>query len=148
MVRVLRLSFEKLCEGFKDEFGIDVKRKLTTPSIADEFFRNKVYIPNGNLYEVGGHVREFMSRAIYGGRCMCAYNKKWYTTKKIYDYDAVSLYPSAMSRLWTAEGKPSVLQIDDVNKIWSTMPDYMQRFNPMCLIEIKEKTSLLQDKRK
>ena len=37
-VRVLRLSFEKLCEGFKDEFGIDVKRKLTTPSIADEFF--------------------------------------------------------------------------------------------------------------
>ena len=128
-IRILRESFEKLCDGFEKEFGVDVKSKLTTPAIADEYFRRQVYEPNGKLYEVGGHVREFMARAIYGGRCMCAFNKKWHTTKKICDYDAVSLYPSAMRRLWTVEGKPEVLQVPDVNRVWTTLPDYLEPYN-------------------
>ncbi len=80
-VRILRLAFEKLCEGFLSEFNIDVKKILTTPTLANEFFNRSVYYPNGNLYYVGGHVRQFLSRAVYGGRCMCAYNKKWHSVK-------------------------------------------------------------------
>ena len=100
-----------MAEGFLNEFGIDAKTKLTTPALANEYFRKMVYEPNGNMYEVGGNVREFMSKYIYGGRCMTAYNKKWHSTKPIYDFDAVSLYPSAMRRLWCVEGKPEVLNV-------------------------------------
>ena len=128
-VRILREAFEKLCKGFMDEFQINVKECLTTPALANKFFSREVYEPNGNLYMVGGHVREFISRAVYGGRCMTAYNKKWHTTKNICDYDAVSLYPSAMRRLWTVEGKPKVLKVEDSEKIYSSMPDYLLPFN-------------------
>ena len=31
------------------------------------------------------------------------------------DYDAVSLYPSAMARLWTVEGKPKVIEQEQLN---------------------------------
>ena len=127
-VRILRESFEKLCEGFKKEFDIDVRTKLTTPSVAYEYFRQKVFIPNGNIYETGGHVRAFMSRAVYGGRCMCAFNRKWHSTRPIYDYDAVSLYPSAMNRLWTVEGKPEVLN-HDTSIVYNCMPDYLMKYN-------------------
>ena len=33
-VRILRLNFEKLTEGFMKEFNINVKECLTTPSLA------------------------------------------------------------------------------------------------------------------
>ena len=128
-VRILREAFEKLCKGFMDEFKIDVKECLTTPSLANKFFSREVYEPNGNLYYVGGHVREFISRAVYGGRCMCAYNKKWHTTKSIYDYDAVSLYPSAMRRLWTVEGKPEVLKVVNPEIVYKQMPEYLLPYN-------------------
>lgn len=128
-VRILREAFEKLCDGFKNEFNIDVKNILTTPALANEFFNQNVYYPNKNLYYLGGHVRDFVSRAVYGGRCMCAYNKKWHSTKDIYDYDAVSLYPSAMRRLWTVEGKPEVLNVPDTSIIFNSMPDYLKPYN-------------------
>lgn len=129
-VKILRLAFEKLCDGFMKEFNIDVKNILTTPTLANEFFNRNVYYPNGHLYAVGGHVRQFISRAVYGGRCMCAYNKKWHSVKPIYDYDAVSLYPSAMHRLWTVEGKPEVLNIpDDVkDNVYNNIPEYLTKY--------------------
>ena len=141
-VRILREAFEALCQGFKDEFKLDVKQYLTTPALANAFFQQTTYYPNHNLYEVGGHVRMFMSRAITGGRCMCAYNKKWHTTKKIYDYDAVSLYPSAMRRLWTVEGIAEELMVPNPEMIYSSMPDYLQKYNTLngtgaFVIEIK-----------
>ena len=46
---------------------------------------------------------------------MCAYNKKWHVHANLCDYDAVSLYPSAMSRLWTVEGIPKVIEHDQLN---------------------------------
>ena len=128
-VKILRLSFEKLTEGFMKEFNIDVKKCLTTPSLANKFFNETVYIPNGNLYQVGGNVRIFMEDAVYGGRCMCAFNKKWAINKDLFDYDAVSLYPSAMKRLWTVEGIPEVLKVKEPERIYSSLPDYLQKYN-------------------
>jgi len=61
-----------------------------------------VYEPNGNMYEVGGNVREFMSRAIYGGRCMSTYNKKW-----------------------CIESKPEVLNVINPGKVYNSIPDYL-----------------------
>ena len=40
-------TFEKLCEDFKQPpFNLDVRQYLTMPSLANEFFRKTVYIPN------------------------------------------------------------------------------------------------------
>ena len=40
---------------------------------------------------------------------MTRQNKKWHCTEKLYDYDACSLYPSAVHRLKLATGKPIVV---------------------------------------
>ena len=114
-VRILRESFNIFRAGFKSDFNIDVFNFVSISSLANEVFKQNVYIPNKNLYKLGGHVRHFCSKAVYGGRCMCAYNKKWHIKKNICDYDAVSLYPSAMARLWTVEGKPKVIEDNQLN---------------------------------
>lgn len=114
-VRILRESFNIFRAGFQTDFNIDVFKFISISSLANEVFRQNVYIPNHHLYKLGGHVRHFCSKAVYGGRCMCAYNKKWHVHANLCDYDAVSLYPSAMSRLWTVEGIPKVIEHDQLN---------------------------------
>ena len=114
-VRILRESFNIFRTGFKSDFNIDVFKFISISSLANEVFRQNVYIPNHNLYKLGGHVRHFCSKAVYGGRCMCAFNKKWHIHANLCDYDAVSLYPSAMARLWTVEGTPKVIEDEQLN---------------------------------
>lgn len=59
------------------------------------------------LYKVSGNLREFISKAITGGRVQCLERtKKQVINKKIADYDGVSLYPSAISRLCKESGLP------------------------------------------
>ena len=43
---------------------------------------------------------------------MCAYNKKWHVKAPLYDFDAVSLYPSAMAELSIPLGRPKVIPKD------------------------------------
>ena len=114
-VRILRESFNVFRKGFLEDFKIDVIHFISISSLANEVFNQNVYYPNKHLYKVGGHLRHFLSKAVYGGRCMCAYNKKWHVHENICDYDAVSLYPSAMARLWTVEGKPKVIEDYQLN---------------------------------
>lgn len=126
-VNVLRQSFEKFCSDFSVEFGLNPKDFISAPSLANEYFNVHVY-NDRNLYKVGGHVRLFMQNAIKGGRCMCAFNKRWNVEGKISDYDAVSLYPSAMNRLWTVEGMPEVLKVENADKVYSSMPEYLKKY--------------------
>ena len=114
-VRILRLGFNEFRKGFLKDFNIDPFDYISISSLANEVFNQRVYYPNKNLYKLGGHVRQFCARAVYGGRCMCAYNKKWHVKKQLCDFDAVSLYPSAMARLYTVEGKPKVIEPEQLN---------------------------------
>ena len=135
-VNILRQAFNQFAEDFKKEFSIDPFDFISISSLANEVFKQNVYYPNGNLYEVGGHVREFLAQAVYGGRCMCAYNKKWHIKDiPISDYDAVSLYPSAMSRLYTVEGKPQVLNKVFANNL-TTIPEELSKYSAY-VIEIR-----------
>ena len=114
-VKILRLGFNQFRQGCIKDFKLDPFEFISISSLANEYFNRNVYYPNGNLYKLGGHIRKFCAQAIYGGRCMTAYNKKWHTTKPLYDFDAVSLYPSAMHRLYTVEGIPEVLKPEQLN---------------------------------
>lgn len=63
------------------------------------------------IYKCNGPLRTTILQANRGGRCMVADNGKFYYSAaknngvKLQDYDAVSLYPSAMRRLWVSTGQ-------------------------------------------
>ena len=59
-------------------------------------FAKKYGCFNG-CYELSGKPQNFIQRCVSGGRTMTAENKKQYIEGKIQDFDAVSLYPSAMN---------------------------------------------------
>lgn len=118
-VEVLKQGLNIFCDSIKSDFEIDAINYLSVSSIADAIFNKQVYSKIGNLYRVGGIVREFLSYAVHGGRVMPSENKKWaYKISPddvsngygLCDFDAVSLYPSAMARLWLVDGKPEVFE--------------------------------------
>ena len=134
-VNILRIAFNSFVSDFNKEFLINPLNFISISSLANEVFKKRVYYPNKNLYEVGGHVREFMSQAVYGGRCMCAENKKWHIKDvPIVDYDAVSLYPSAMKRLYTVEGVPEVINFEASNL--TSIPQELQKYSAY-IVEIR-----------
>src|SRR6185295_4617952 len=63
-----------------------------------------------NCYKLGGQIRKFIQKCVVGGRCMIANNNKCIIKKKLSNFDAVSLYPSAMSRMGFLKGKPFILK--------------------------------------
>jgi hypothetical protein len=71
----------------------------------------KAYGCLDGVYELSGKPQNFILRCISGGRCMLANNEKIYVeNSKIQDFDAVSLYPSAMSIMsGVPMGKPKVI---------------------------------------
>ena len=116
-VNVLRVGFNEFRNStLQDPINLDVDDYVSAASLANDYMKRNVFYPNGHLYEVSGVVLDFLMKAVYGGRCMTRANKRWYVNKIIDDFDACSLYPSAMRRLWTVEGRPVVLSkhlIDD-----------------------------------
>ena len=103
----LKKGLEKFNETIKDITGnLSIYESLTISSLTDKYMKlNGAY---DNVYEVCGNLREYISKAVYGGRV--AVNEK-YKKKviegKISDYDGVSLYPSAINRLCREIGLPT-----------------------------------------
>ena len=65
-------------------------------------------------YLLAGKPQDFLSRCVSGGRTMTANNEKIVVDKKIQDFDAVSLYPSAMKAMpGIPKGKPKVLSTEE-----------------------------------
>ena len=46
---------------------------------------------------------------------MTRLNKRYIVHEELADFDAVSLYPSAMARLYCVKGKPEVLKAEELN---------------------------------
>jgi hypothetical protein len=96
---------------------MDIFDITTAPSLANEYLNKNVFYPNGNLYSYSGKLQDYIMGAVYGGRCMTKQNKRWLVDNVILDdFDACSLYPSAMARLFTVEGLPQIIPdnyIDD-----------------------------------
>ena len=111
-VNILRKGFEWFRNSLIKEFNIDAYNFVSIPSIANRFMEMNCYWINRNLYDLANTPREFISRCITGGRCMLADNVKHKVDNVIVDFDAVSLYPSAMNRLYCLEGIPKVLTKD------------------------------------
>jgi hypothetical protein len=97
---------------------ISIFHCLTISSLTDKYMiKNGAY---DGVYSVQGNLREYISRAVYGGRV--AVNEK-YKKKviegKVADYDGVSLYPSAINRLCREIGIPTgeAKRVSDKNRV-------------------------------
>jgi hypothetical protein len=91
------------------EFGLDVYDFITISNIANRVMEERVYWSNGNLYDLANKPREFISKRVHGDQCVMNSNQKQMSNEELVDFDAVSLYPSAMKRLYCFEGVPKVL---------------------------------------
>ena len=108
-VEVLKKGVEKFGEWIDEALNIDVRMFYTIPSIAHEYFMKRGCYDD--TFSCGGVVREFINRCLVGGRTMLKENQKQMKIIKTADYDAVSLYPSAMKRMrGFLRGKPKVIQ--------------------------------------
>lgn len=112
-VNILLQGFEKFRNDMIKEFGLDTYKYLSNSSLAYDYMNKNCYAKNGNIYLLSGKPREFISRCVQGGRCMTKDNEKQMFISdgntSISDFDAVSLYPSAINRLYLLEGIPKVL---------------------------------------
>jgi hypothetical protein len=114
--KVLKEGYEIFRQWFLEGTNIDIDNKLTLASVGYTYAINEGVFDG--LYSLSGTPSLFISKAVRGGRVMTNKNEKIKCNKILNDFDAVSLYPSAMERLGgLLKGKPKVLKTTDYNII-------------------------------
>ena len=74
--------------------GLDVDSYITFQPLANSFMlKSGCY---DNVFQISGVLQQFISLCVVGGRVMVNSNKMYHVKKKTADFDACSLYPSAM----------------------------------------------------
>lgn len=91
-------KFKLLCE---DMFMLNPLNSLTISAYSYKIMKIKCF---KGLKEYNGDIKNFIRKSITGGRCMIANNTKIRVVNKVVDFDACSLYPSAMHRLYLPTG--------------------------------------------
>lgn len=88
---------------------IDIDNKLTIASLAHQYFMDMDCYDG--VYKLGGIPQLFIQGCVVGGRTMTANNEKINIEERVNDFDAVSLYPSAMARMpGFLKGKPKIVE--------------------------------------
>ncbi|ELP84425.1 hypothetical protein EIN_071460, partial [Entamoeba invadens IP1] len=108
-VRILKEGHTQFRIDNLSSLNIDVDKFISISALAYNYFTTHVYSKIKDLKQYSGKVREYIQGTVYGGRCMTRDNKKWHVRDELYDYDACSLYPSAIHRLKLATGKPILI---------------------------------------
>jgi len=139
--KVLHDGYNTFKKWIIESFDIDIDDVLTSASLAHKYFikMNCYY----DVYQLSGVPQRFIQGCVVGGRTMISENKKeWIDDKIINDFDAVSLYPSAMARLkGFLKGKPKV--ITNLNYNWLSNQDGYFVDIKINKIGIKRKFSLM-----
>jgi len=87
-----------------DSVSLNIDNILTIPSLSHQYFiKNNCY---EDVYEIGGTPQRFIQKSAVGGRCMTNSNLMIVCYDILNDFDAVSLYPSAMSMMGFLKGMP------------------------------------------
>ena len=105
--KVLMNGYEVFRWWVLEHTELDVDTFITIQSMASSFMlKSGCY---DNVYQVSGVIQQFISRCVVGGRVMTNSNKQYHVKRKIADFDACSLYPSAMHRmLGFSKGEPDI----------------------------------------
>ena len=93
-VEVLKQGYKTFRKWILESMDIDILEKLSLPQIAFTYQYNEGCFEG--VYKVSGLVREFIQKCSSGGRVMTRDNEKHHVTDELNDFDAVSLYLTAM----------------------------------------------------
>jgi hypothetical protein len=108
-VRVLESGYNIFKSWIETMINLNIDKVLTTASLAHKYF-----IEEGcydDIFQFSGVPRMFFQKFVIGGRTMCSENKKSIRVGKVNDFDAVSLYPSAMNRMdGFLKGLPKIIK--------------------------------------
>lgn len=112
---ILKKCYSVFREWCLNDFKLDIDEILTIPSLAERYFKNCGCFDG--CYKLSGLPQLFISRSVVGGRTMMRNNKKEIIENQILnDFDAVSLYPSAMARInGFLKGLPKVIKSSNLN---------------------------------
>jgi hypothetical protein len=148
---VLASGFKKFAGWIKEAFKVSVYDFVSLPSLANECF-----VLNGSFagcVQLSAVMRDFIQKSVLGGRCMTSENKKLIREGHISDFDAVSLYPSAIAQLGYLKGAPKVLTDTQLNMQFLNKQDgyFIEIKNIVCrkyrkfpLLPIKDDKGSLQ----
>lgn len=102
---------------------LDCFKELTISSMAHKYMINNVYSQTGDedIYTTSGVLNQYIQSAVYGGVCATYKNGKAFIKQIVSDFDKVSLYPSAISRLWVVTGKCRKFHKDELEEINDSM---------------------------
>lgn len=104
-VLTLRAGFLKQRESMKGVTDLDLYNAMTSSSLADYYFKGKGCYKG--VYQMHGELKDWVMNAAIGGRVMTNEGKKHdLTGRPVMDFDAVSLYPSAIKLMRTPIGIP------------------------------------------
>jgi hypothetical protein len=107
--KILHDGYNLFRKWILEAFFIDVDNILTIASLAHRYFVQEGCYDG--VMELGGIPQMFIQGCVVGGRVMCAENIKQIIEKIVNDFDAVSLYASAMDRMpGFLKGSPKVIQ--------------------------------------
>lgn len=88
--------------------GLDCYEYLTLPSLAFNYLISQGVF--NECFNLTARPLLFIRSCVLGGRCMLQRNEKKFIRGHIADFDAVSLYPSAMARIYTLKGLPKIIE--------------------------------------
>ena len=106
--KVLHLGYEVFRGWMMEHTQLDPAHYITLQSLAADYMLKEGC--HDGVSQLSGVPQAFISRCVIGGRVMANSNQKCHVEGKVTDYDACSLYPSAMRRLGGyLMGAPKVL---------------------------------------
>ena len=106
--KVLMDGYEVFRGWMLEHNGLDVDNFTTTQPMASTFMLKPGC--HDNVYQISKALQQFISRCVAGGRVMTNSNKQYHVKKKTADFDACSLYSSAMYYMdGFLEDKPNML---------------------------------------
>ena len=92
--KVLMDGYEVLRGWMLEHTDLDVDNFITIQSMASSFMLKPGCYDN--VYRTSGAIQQFISKCVVGGRVMANSNKQYHVKKETADFDACTLYPSAM----------------------------------------------------
>jgi len=107
--RVLMKGFSIFRGWIAEAFKLDCVQFVSLPSLSYRYLDTQGCFVDVNA--LGMTPRLFIQNCVKGGRCMVRDNEKWHCYDELDDFDAVSLYPSAMARMGGfLKGVPKILE--------------------------------------
>ena len=94
--------------------GLDIDNYITFQSLCSAYkLKEGCY---DDIAMLSGVIQHYISNCKVGGRCMTNNNKMYHVNRKLADFDACALYPSAMNRMdGYLKGTPKVLDSKQLN---------------------------------